>query len=103
MFVTSRLVVEDGNILPYRAVFVGPNRSFDEATNALFGRKRCTVTRRTVLHFIEGNGPDGYPSATPGDDLVRPQARSFEPADPPPPITDTAGRRYCIEEISISQ
>jgi len=37
MFVTSRLVVEDGNILPYRAVFVGPNRSFDEATKTLDG------------------------------------------------------------------
>jgi hypothetical protein len=35
MFVTSRLVVEDGNILPYRAVVVGPNRSFDEATKTL--------------------------------------------------------------------
>jgi len=32
MFVTSRLVVEDGNILPRRAAFVGPNRSLDEAS-----------------------------------------------------------------------
>ena len=37
MFVTSRLVVEDGNILPYRAVVVGPNRSLDEATKTLDG------------------------------------------------------------------
>ena len=34
MFVTSRLVVEDGNILPRRAAFVGPNRSLDEASNS---------------------------------------------------------------------
>jgi len=32
MFVTSRLVVEDGNILPRHAAFVGPNRSLDEAS-----------------------------------------------------------------------
>jgi len=31
MFVTSRLVVEDGNILPCCAAFVGPNQNFDEA------------------------------------------------------------------------
>jgi len=38
MFVTSRLVVEDGNILPRHAAFVGPNRSLDEATKTLDGR-----------------------------------------------------------------
>jgi hypothetical protein len=32
MFVTSRLVVEDANILPRHAAFVGPNRSLDEAS-----------------------------------------------------------------------
>ena len=32
MIVTSRLVMEDGNILPYRADFAGPKRSLDEAT-----------------------------------------------------------------------
>jgi hypothetical protein len=32
MFVTSWLVMEDGNILPHRAAFSGPNRSLDEAT-----------------------------------------------------------------------
>ncbi|MFY9317386.1 MAG: hypothetical protein WAO95_17750 [Burkholderiales bacterium] len=37
MVVTSRLVMEDGNILPCGAVVVGPNRSFVEATKTLDG------------------------------------------------------------------
>ena len=32
MIVTSRLVVEDSNILPNGAVFAGPNQCFDEAS-----------------------------------------------------------------------
>ena len=42
MIVTSRLVVEDGNILPYHVAFAGPNWSLDEATKTCCQRTKLT-------------------------------------------------------------
>lgn len=113
---TARMGRAVGNPARFREVArtqpVAVKRSEVCLTSCLKGhRSPCVVTRRTVLHSVKGSdiqreiayGSRWLSSATPGDDLVRPQARSFEPADPPPPITDTAARRYCIEEMSISQ
>jgi len=54
MFVTARLVVEDGNILPRRAAFVGPNRSFDEASKTLDSRNECENARDRQCCEIPG-------------------------------------------------
>lgn len=43
MIVTSRLVVENGNILPYHVAFAGPNRSLDKATQTCCQRTKLTI------------------------------------------------------------
>jgi hypothetical protein len=45
MFVTSRLVMEDGKIFSCRAVVVGPNRSLDKATKTHDGQEIGDVTQ----------------------------------------------------------
>ncbi|MFH1045062.1 MAG: hypothetical protein V1796_08515 [Pseudomonadota bacterium] len=46
MFVTSRLVMEDGKIFPCGAVVVGPNPNLDEAIKTLDGAKTGNVAQK---------------------------------------------------------
>ena len=62
MIVTSRLVMEGGNIVPYRAAFAGRNRSLDEATKTYWQRATLAIRdqnsdRRQCCEFPVIHGP----------------------------------------------